>query len=163
SPSPFTDRYRSAGPRHKNDCRLDTRSHWSGRGRSGRRFPGLWLCAFGWTHARTRAALAGFALVCAWSGLACLEVAPSPKESQFFGGCPMQIILAIPSNQELSAYGGTGQALFRDVSGVPLLVRIIATGLHAGADHVLIVHCDPLPREIQDALRSNTFLRASRE
>src|SRR5262249_13630644 len=156
-------RCRSAGPRHKNDCRLDTRSHWRGRGRSGRCFPCLWLCAFGWTYARTCAAVAGFAVVCARSQLACLEIAPSPKESQFFGGCPMQIILAIPSNQELSAYGGTEQALLRDVSGVPLVIRTVATGLRAGADHVLIVHSDPLPREIQDALRSNPFLRASRD
>lgn len=75
----------------------------------------------------------------------------------------MQIILAIPSNQELSAYRGTEQALFCDVSGVPLVIRTVATGLRAGADHVLIVHSDPLPREIQDALRSNPLLRASRE
>lgn len=75
----------------------------------------------------------------------------------------MQIILAIPSNQELQAHGGTEEALLRDVSGVPLVIRIVATGLRAGANRVLIVHSDPLPREIQDALRSSKILRAARE
>jgi len=75
----------------------------------------------------------------------------------------MQIILAIPSSQELEAYGGAQEACLRYVSGVPLLIRIVATGLRAGADRVLIVHGDPLPREIQDALRSSKILRAARE
>jgi phosphatidylglycerophosphate synthase len=75
----------------------------------------------------------------------------------------MQVILAIPSNQELKAYGGTEEALLRDVSGVPLVVRIVATGLRAGADRVLVVHREPLPREIQVALQSSKILRAARE
>jgi phosphatidylglycerophosphate synthase len=75
----------------------------------------------------------------------------------------MQIILAIPSNQELKAYGGTEEALLRNVSGVPLVIRIVATGLRAGADRVLIAHSDPLPRGIQDAFRSSKILRAARE
>ena len=74
----------------------------------------------------------------------------------------MQIILAIPSSQELEPYGGTQEALLRDVSGVPLVIRIVATGLRAGADRVLIVHGDPLPREIHEALRSSKILRAAR-
>jgi phosphatidylglycerophosphate synthase len=75
----------------------------------------------------------------------------------------MQVILAIPSNQELQAYGGTEEALLRDVSGVPLVVRIVATGLRAGADRVLIVHDQRLPLEVQDALQSSKVLRAARE
>src|SRR5262245_42406250 len=75
----------------------------------------------------------------------------------------MQVILAIPSNQELKALGGTQEALLRDVSGVPLVVRIVATGLRAGADRVLVVHGEPLPREVQHALRSSKVLRAARE
>src|SRR5262245_9072573 len=75
----------------------------------------------------------------------------------------MQIILAIPSNQELQRYGGAEEALLRDVSGVPLVIRIVATGLRAGADRIVIVHSDPLQREIQDALRSSAVLRAARE
>jgi len=34
----------------------------------------------------------------------------------------MQIILAIPSNEELQAYGGAEEVLLRDVSGVPLVI-----------------------------------------
>ncbi|HKF05557.1 MAG TPA: hypothetical protein VKB49_24780, partial [Candidatus Sulfotelmatobacter sp.] len=75
----------------------------------------------------------------------------------------MQVILAIPSNQELQAYGGTEGALLRDVSGVPLVVRIVATGLRAGADRVLIVHDQRLPLEVQDAFQSSKVLRAARE
>jgi hypothetical protein len=75
----------------------------------------------------------------------------------------MQVILAIPSNQELQAYGGTEEALLRDVSGVPLVVRIVATGLRAGADRVLIVHDQRLPLEVQDALQSSKVLRAALE
>jgi phosphatidylglycerophosphate synthase len=73
----------------------------------------------------------------------------------------MQVILAIPSNQELQAYGGTQETLLRDVSGVPLVVRIVATGLRAGAERVLVVHREPLPREIQAALRSSRVPRAA--
>jgi phosphatidylglycerophosphate synthase len=73
----------------------------------------------------------------------------------------MQVILAIPSNQELQAHGGTQETLLRDVSGVPLVVRIVATGLRAGAERVLVVHREPLPREIQSALRSSKILRAA--
>jgi len=75
----------------------------------------------------------------------------------------MQVILAIPSNQELQVYGGTQETLLRDVSGVPLVVRIVATGLRAGADRVLVVHREPLPREIQAALQSSRVVRAARE
>jgi phosphatidylglycerophosphate synthase len=75
----------------------------------------------------------------------------------------MQIILAIPSSQELQAHGGAEEALLRNVSGVPLVIRSVATGLRTGADHVLIVHSDPLRREIQYAFRSNKFLQAARE
>src|SRR5215467_562860 len=75
----------------------------------------------------------------------------------------MQIILAIPSNQGLQAYGGAKEALLREVSGVPLVIRIVATGLRAGADRVLVVHRDPLPQEIQEALRSSKMLRAARD
>jgi len=75
----------------------------------------------------------------------------------------MQIILAIPSCQELQPYGGAEEALLRDVSGVPHMIRILATGLRAGADRIVIVHSDPLQREIQDALRSSAVLRAARE
>jgi phosphatidylglycerophosphate synthase len=73
----------------------------------------------------------------------------------------MQVILAIPSNQELQAHGGAEETLLRDVSGVPLVVRIVATGLRAGAERVLVVHREPLPREIQGALRSSKVLRAT--
>jgi phosphatidylglycerophosphate synthase len=75
----------------------------------------------------------------------------------------MQVILAIPNNQELQTHGATGGTLLRSVSGVPLVIRVVATGLRAGADRVLLVHEEPLPLKVQVALRSSKALRAARE
>ena len=44
----------------------------------------------------------------------------------------MQIVIAIPRYEELQDFGGAEGALLRDVSGVPLLIRILATGIRAG-------------------------------
>src|SRR5262245_49582115 len=70
----------------------------------------------------------------------------------------MQIILAIPSNRELQAYGGTEEALLRDVSGIPLLVRVIATGIRAGADEALVIYSEGVSQEIEITLRQNKLL-----
>ena len=70
----------------------------------------------------------------------------------------MQMIIAVPGNEELERLGGAKEALLRDVSGVPLLVRIIATGMRAGADQVLVIHRDEISFEIEGALRESKFL-----
>jgi len=70
----------------------------------------------------------------------------------------MQMIIAIPCKEELERLGGAKEALLRDVSGVPLLVRIIATGMRAGGDQVLVIHRDEISSEIEGALRKSKFL-----
>jgi phosphatidylglycerophosphate synthase len=70
----------------------------------------------------------------------------------------MQVIVAIADNQELQRHGGAAEALLRDVSGIPLLIRIIATGMRAGAERVLIIHREELPAEIENVLRTDKIL-----
>jgi CMP-2-keto-3-deoxyoctulosonic acid synthetase len=52
----------------------------------------------------------------------------------------MQMVIAIPCREELEALGGAEEALLRKLCGVPLLVRVIATGMRAGADRLLVIH-----------------------
>ena len=70
----------------------------------------------------------------------------------------MQIVMAIPCGRELQRYGGAKEALLRDVSGVPLLIRILATGLRAGGDSAIILHREIVPPEVLRALRSSKLL-----
>ena len=51
----------------------------------------------------------------------------------------MQAVIAIPGFGTLRKYEGNEQFLLREVAGVPLLVRIIATAIRAGADSVLVL------------------------
>jgi len=51
----------------------------------------------------------------------------------------MQAVLAIPGCDTLRPYGGPGEALMREVAGVPLLVRVIATAARAGVDSILMI------------------------
>lgn len=41
----------------------------------------------------------------------------------------MQVVTAIPRSEELQRYGGAEEALLRDVSGIPLLIRVLATNV----------------------------------
>jgi phosphatidylglycerophosphate synthase len=74
----------------------------------------------------------------------------------------MQIIIAIASVEELKRYGGAKEALFRSVCGVPLLERVIATGIRAGADRALVIHREPIRSAIKLYLRSSKFLKGLR-
>lgn len=68
----------------------------------------------------------------------------------------MQAILAMPDSQ--STKSGIDQPLFRDIAGIPLLVRAIATAGRAGADEVLVVFPGYIPCEIVKRLREDTIL-----
>lgn len=70
----------------------------------------------------------------------------------------MQAILAMPDSR--SGKSGTNQLLFRDVAGVPLLVRAIATASRAGANEVLLVFPGVIPCEIVKRLHENAILSA---
>jgi len=75
----------------------------------------------------------------------------------------MQIIIAIADIEELKLYGGAKQALFRSVCGVPLLERVLATGIRAGADRVLVIHHQPMRSEFKRYLRLSKYLRGLRK
>jgi len=75
----------------------------------------------------------------------------------------MQIVIAIPGNEELQRYEGAKNALLRSVCGVPLLVRILATGIRAGGDRALVIHCEAVSPEVQTALRSSKILSGIRK
>jgi phosphatidylglycerophosphate synthase len=75
----------------------------------------------------------------------------------------MQIVIAIPSSEELHRHGGLEEALLCDVSGVPLLIRILATGIRAGADRALILVRETIPSEVERELRSSKILGRLKE
>jgi len=71
----------------------------------------------------------------------------------------MQAILSIPESR-----GGRDAAeelLFREIGGVPLLIRAIATASRAGADEVLLIFPGFIPCEIVKRVRENKFLSAA--
>jgi len=70
----------------------------------------------------------------------------------------MQAILAMPDSR--SGKSGTNRLLFRDIAGVPLLVRAIATARQAGANEVLLIFPGVIPCEIMKGLRENAILSA---
>jgi phosphatidylglycerophosphate synthase len=70
----------------------------------------------------------------------------------------MQMVIAIPYRDELQTFGGEGAALLANVCGVPLMVRLIATGIRAGADRVLIIHREKLSPIVETALRNSKLL-----
>jgi len=74
----------------------------------------------------------------------------------------MQIVIAIPRYEQLQDFAGAEGALLRDVSGVPLLIRILATGIRAGGDSAVIVHREAVPSEVLRALRSSKILSGLR-
>lgn len=57
----------------------------------------------------------------------------------------MQILLLLPSMDEIEALGGVEQSLFRRVCGIPLLARVIATAGRSGGTEVLLLHPKSLP------------------
>jgi len=75
----------------------------------------------------------------------------------------MQIVMAIPRSAELHRHGGLKEALLCDVSGVPLLIRILATGIRVGASRALILLREAVPCEVENVLRSSKMLSGLEE
>lgn len=70
----------------------------------------------------------------------------------------MQAILAMPDSQKTSR--AVEELLFREVAGIPLLVRTIATASRAGADEVLLIFPGFIPCEVVKRIRENRILSA---
>ena len=52
----------------------------------------------------------------------------------------MQVVVSVPSIEELPAGSEWEETVFRKVCGVPLLVRVIATALRNGGTEVLLLY-----------------------
>ncbi len=59
----------------------------------------------------------------------------------------MQVVISLPERDELKAAGGVEQALFRQVCGIPLLTRVIATAGRSGGTRFLLLSPKSLPEE----------------
>jgi phosphatidylglycerophosphate synthase len=70
----------------------------------------------------------------------------------------MQAILSIPESRD--GRDAAEQLLFREIGGVPLLIRAIATASRAGADEVLLIFPGFIPCEIVKRVRENKILSA---
>ncbi len=67
----------------------------------------------------------------------------------------MQVVLSLPGIPEPEKHGAPAQVLFREVCGVPLLVRVIATAVKSGATSVLLLYPRQLSEEwVTGSLRS---------
>ena len=60
----------------------------------------------------------------------------------------MQAVLAIPGSATLRNYGEPRDVLMRQVAGVPLLVRALATAARAGVDSILVIW----PKDVDPAI-----------
>lgn len=70
----------------------------------------------------------------------------------------MQAVIALPVCREAAE---ADELLFREICGIPLLVRSIATATRAGADEVLLIYPRGFPSETATKLRENKLLSAS--
>jgi phosphatidylglycerophosphate synthase len=70
----------------------------------------------------------------------------------------MQAILSIPESR--GGQDAAEQMLFREIVGVPLLIRAIATASRAGAEKVLLIFPGFIPCEIVKRVRENKILPA---
>jgi phosphatidylglycerophosphate synthase len=60
----------------------------------------------------------------------------------------VQAVLAIPGSATLRNYGEPRDVLMRQVAGVPLLVRVLATAARAGVDSILVIW----PKDVDPAI-----------
>lgn len=60
----------------------------------------------------------------------------------------MQVLVSLPEAEELIASGGVYHALFREICGVPLLTRVIATAQRSGGSNILVVYPNSLSKEL---------------
>lgn len=60
----------------------------------------------------------------------------------------MQVLLSLPEAEELIASGGLYHALFREICGIPLLTRVVATAQRSGGRSILIVYPNSLSKEL---------------
>jgi phosphatidylglycerophosphate synthase len=71
----------------------------------------------------------------------------------------MQALLVIPDSSILQKFAGGERILTREIAGVPLLIRVIATARRAGVDSLLIVWPPDVDRSIWAQCAASPLLR----
>jgi phosphatidylglycerophosphate synthase len=71
----------------------------------------------------------------------------------------MQALIAIPELSVLRKYTDAEGALTREIAGVPLLVRVIATARRAGVDSLLVIWPPDVGQSIWDRCAAHPLLR----
>jgi phosphatidylglycerophosphate synthase len=71
----------------------------------------------------------------------------------------MQAVIAIPDGDSLRRYEGAGEVLTREIAGVPLLIRVIATAQRAGVDSLLLIWPENVDRTIWAKCAQSPILR----
>ena len=71
----------------------------------------------------------------------------------------MQAVLAIPTQSGLHGYPDTEGVLTRPIGGVPLLVRVAATALRAGADSLLVIWPQDVDQSIWNRCAASPLLQ----
>jgi phosphatidylglycerophosphate synthase len=71
----------------------------------------------------------------------------------------MQAVIAIPELSVLRKYADAEAVLTRDIAGVPLLVRVIATARRAGVDSLLVILPPDIDRSIWERCAASPLLR----
>ena len=71
----------------------------------------------------------------------------------------MRAVLVIPESSTLQQFAGAERILTREIAGVPLLIRVIATAMRAGVNTVLIVWPPDVDRSIWDQCGPSPLLR----
>ncbi len=71
----------------------------------------------------------------------------------------MQAVIALPDHHE--SKDATDELLFREICGIPLLVRTIATAARAGAHQVLLIFAGHYPSQISRQLCESKLLSVS--
>jgi len=74
----------------------------------------------------------------------------------------MQALMVVPELQVLRQLGSPEEVLMKEVAGVPLLLRVVATAMRAGVTDLLLVWPADVDISIWDACRASPILRDMR-
>jgi phosphatidylglycerophosphate synthase len=72
----------------------------------------------------------------------------------------MQAVIVIPELSVLRNYVGAEDVLTREIAGVPLLIRVIATAMRAGADSLLLIWPEDVDRSIWNRCAASPLLQS---
>ena len=71
----------------------------------------------------------------------------------------MQAVIAIPDLSILGNYGDVEKVLTREIAGVPLLIRVIATARRAGADSLVVIWPPDIDQSIWNRCTASPLLQ----